>query len=354
MNPVFLVGIVLATLSGFFSLFLYDNEVMPSGDDLFIIIFTLSALHQAASYYLYADSASLRQILRAKAFYLAGPVALFVGTGILYAFLDPLEKSLLILAYGAVTLWHYQKQNYGVFGLVCRSLGVSPPSLTERRLLVASVLPGLIAAGTARTPIMPSRDQEIVHYYLPEWCLDIAFGLYLVIICLVAFQILARLHRSRADSRTIVRALSLLCLSGMFLPFLLMENLFGAFAVVSISHGLQYFCIMAFYASRHEDPLSQSLSGAAAGLRPFIGLSLLAGITYIAWYHHLALAQALEPFFQPLWSGAASDTARPFIKGWIMAFALAHYWIDYRFWRVRDPATRHLMNQKLPKAAARA
>ena len=285
------------------------------------LLFTGSAVHVAATAWLYTVPEIRAHVRRHPRRYVTVPLALVLGTAAVAALLAPGAFAWLLLPFFAWQFFHFQKQNLGMAALAGAGYRAGPMRPVERRAVVAAG-----CAGTAGLLLHPHLLELGVDHRL-----DALFPLAGVAFAATVAWGLAAVARRPAGQRPwpflAVYATSLL----FFAPVFVFDSPYRAVAGIVLAHGYQYLVILALLAGART----------VAGSR-VVGPALLLNIALLGG---LALATASH-----LHDGSAGARA---VYGAYLGVTMAHFVIDAGIWRLRDEFPRQFLTSRLPYLLAR-
>ena len=331
-STAFTAGLFLLTLLPCLAVPIMASAWWPFGDAIGLFTFWVGA-HQAATFFLYFDVDALRLMRREPLLYFASPLAILVGATVSYAACPAPIRGALLTTFVAITLWHYQRQNLGVYSFYLKATGAGPVSLDERRALSLGGTAGIVAFAFGR-PDFIGGWSVLDPFAVPAAV--VAVGIWGVAAVFWSRALIA--HDTAAavglNQSPVVRFLLLGLLVLFFWPALLVKNTGAAFFIFALAHSLQYLMMMAIVAVNRSP---RDAPSATAWWRPALSVAALftfTGVFYYFWH--------LEQFTRvagPEWKNQA-------IIGAGLAPTLAHYLFDSRLWRLRDPGARAFVASK--------
>lgn len=269
-------------------------------------------LHVAATGWFYTDPTVRTYFWHNRGRYVFAPIAIIVGTAVVFAAANAATRSYLLGAYLMWQLWHYQKQNFGVLSFVCAGTDGAPLSKWERRTLAAAFLPGALGFLHFFDINLPDRAGEFAQMY--------HFGVFAYAPVLLCFAI--ALWCNDSLRRNPLRLAFFVYGSLFFLPTYLFPDAPSAITGFALAHGLQYLVFMTVVSGRTKAPL--------ASLGAF---AVISGVGYYLLLGGLALPNATE-WYEHLFAGA------------VLGVVMSHFVIDAGLWRMREPFQRSYIGKK--------
>jgi hypothetical protein len=310
-------GTVTLTLGAFAAaIVLAPPASAPPGLGLAWLLFVGSSVHVAATGWLYTLP-DVREYARQYPVRLVLlPVALILGTAALAAVVSPATLAWCLLPYYAWQFFHFQKQNLGMAALAASSRRIASPRPAERRAMMAAGYAG-IAGLVAHPGLLQLRVSAGLGWLYPVTATVFAGA--------VVAGVAALARRPAADVRFGFCVVYLLSL-GFFGPVFVYRSPYAAVGGMTIAHGLQYLLLVGLVAADGRQPAGRATRLAAActiALAGGIGLSAAA---------HL--------------HGAAAAGRLAF--GAYLGAVMAHFVVDARLWRLRDPFPRAFLASHVP------
>jgi hypothetical protein len=297
----------------------------PAGEDPVAafgwLLFTGSAVHVAATGWLYTVPEIRAHVRTHRRRYVTVPLALIAGTALVAAVLAPDAFAWLLLPFFAWQFFHFQKQNLGMAALAAAGWRAGSLRPAERRAIVAAG-----CAGTAGLLLDPDLLELRVDHRL-DALFPLAGVAFVVTVFLGAAAVARRPAASRPWPFLAVYATSLL----FFAPVFVFDSPYRAVAGIVLAHGYQYLLILALIAGARSVAGSRVLGPAL-----LLNLALLGG---------LALATASH-----LHDGTPAARA---VYGAYLGVTMAHFVIDAGIWRLRDEFPRQFLSERLPYLLAR-
>lgn len=341
---IFVVGLFLLTLLPFFALPWLDQSTFAIGDGRYLLlafVFPFLGSHQAASAFLYIEDGAVRVMRGSRWFFYVVPLVLVAATALFFAICSDQMMVYFLLLFGAYTIYHYQKQNIGLFALVAPQLTDTPMRKIERRLIFAAGIAGMFVfawpvtsapyEGTLLMPLFGVIETGVA--LLIAGCILVGVAL-----------TLASVKALKPDDSifgSLLRLFFLLCMVCFYLPMLIIEDRLLAFATFATAHALQYFLIMAFVAWNGSIAGRLTASWKAMLFWPTLSLLCFGLLTWASWTGWQLVTNA-----PVTWPGLSENTYKALL-GAAVGFSLVHYHVDARIWRMRDELPRQFIKQKL-------
>lgn len=315
-----------------------------SGSDmaqqLFYLLLMIGGYHQVASVYLYFDSDARKIINQHKWYFYFWPLMISLSIMLFYL-LDNLSlESYLLQIYAMLTIYHYQKQNIGVYSLLAPSIGTGRMLPIERGLIMGGALVGMLIF---TWPI----DRTLFQGTVLSTYKDSLEMLSLILLCTLTLYTCYFIGRNYLfippAQRQYLRAVLLLSLVTFFWPMFIVQDKQTAFFMYATAHGLQYYIFIAI-ASLNGDKVRQLLKAEQirGALFRYYNLILFIVLTALSAYLWKQLYLVNPPAFLNF-----SDTEiKRAIFGLASSISLIHYWIDGRIWKIRHEDSREFMRSK--------
>jgi hypothetical protein len=312
------------------------------------VVVLLAAIHVPMTVYLLLGP-SIRQMMRAR------PGALIVAPLLILAAVFAVnylttesrkagtstEYVYFLYFVTAWNLWHFGKQNIGVYSFFRASQKQSPMLPIERRLLLGGAVLGALSvfaitgdgftkqfAGAVDMGWLLALQRQIGHV-----------GIAGQAIMLAAVLVVLWLYRARHRWPS---ALMFFLSTNFFIAYYLLSAgaSFGfVFACGTFAHGLQYCTFLGFHAGT-----ARSWSRTASWAMP-VAFALLAA-TLIDLFHFNLVFSAAR--FGGLLGtvGAAGDVIGSTVFTLNVGVLLVHFWLDSYFWRFKAPSSRAWMTSR--------
>lgn len=295
-----------------------------------------------------------RLLLGSLAWFAAGPLVL--GVSVLLGHRVPFD---LFLAFAGIwAYWHVVRQHYGVMTLYQRKNGDTHP--VDRRIDSLTLYVGLLAPFVSFALTHPGARRSLGLGAEPGaellvtrlcWAATLAVGMLFAV---------RQLQRWRAGQgintpKVLLLAAALGLSALLFSPWVVARIEFLMVAVtVTAFHNVQYHGIVWFYhRNRYHGP---GVDRSAFGLAPRISQRLLiyaaCGVAFTLLYRALGCGFGLHPgcgSFDTKTMLGAGLSLRDLASGFIWGFALHHYYLDQKIWRVSRDAG---LNRDLKLSAA--
>ncbi|MCP3139373.1 hypothetical protein [Pyxidicoccus xibeiensis] len=243
--------------------------------------------------------------------------------------------------------WHVVRQHYGIMVLYQRKGG--PLSPLDRRLDSVTLYTGLLAPFLAFAVTHPVARKRLGLTGTPTWEPVVAGACFALVLALVVLYAVRQVLRWRAGQRVngpkllmMGAALGLTAL--VFWPSVSARMDFIMFAVaVTAFHNVQYHGVVWFYHRNryHAAGVDAAHFGWAPRVSRRFVIYAVCGVVFTLLYRGLGCGFGAHPgcggfdLRMPL---AAGLTLRDFMEGLIWGFALHHYYLDQKIWRVSRDA----------------
>jgi hypothetical protein len=281
------------------------------------IMGTLSATHVCATAYLLFNPKEYEGVRSPLVVLIAIPALLLVTTFAMLIAAPLWATMIFMLLYIHYGMWHFGRQNLGVFSFVSRISLKRPMSRFERSTIMAGVIAGMAAAYSVFAPAL-MLDQKAFPFDLSVvnapfsdlWYVGAAIMAALVPTSLYY----AYRYRSKFEPYTLATYLASVF---FYLPIFVSTNPLFTLTVWTVAHGLQYIVFLGFHAAGKPKPVPSVV---------FLAVSVLAG--YLIW----KLCGRMQ-------AGNDADATKIAVAT-LSALTLVHYWVDQFLWKFNTPARR--------------
>nr|AYM52394.1 membrane protein [Cystobacter sp.] len=243
--------------------------------------------------------------------------------------------------------WHVVRQHYGIMVLYQRKGGESLP--LDRRLDSVTLYGGLLAPFVAFAVTHPVARKRLGLTGDPTWEPVVAGACFTLVLALVALYAARQVQRRREGlgvngPKLLMMGAALGLTAVVFWPSVAVRMDFIMFAVaVTAFHNVQYHGVVWFYHRNRYH--AAGVDPAPFGLAPKVSQRFifyaLCGLAFTLMYRGLGCSFGAHPgcggfgWHTPL---AAGLTPRHLMEGFIWGFALHHYYLDQKIWRVSRDA----------------
>jgi hypothetical protein len=248
---------------------------------------------------------------------------------------------LFVLAWN---LWHFGKQNIGVYSFYRISQSRSRMLPIEKRLMMFAAGLGALTTFGLGTPVY-------IKVYAANGHFDglLAFSKYamwagtagqLVLLAVAVWLVIAQ--RARHGWQT---ALLFLVCTNYFIPqYLFAQGVPGSFvfACNTLGHGLQYCTFLGFHAGNDYEKRDRSGPRWARYLMP---AAFLLTALFLADFYVFQKVVSVGGVAHKLsvWLGSPTGLDTALIDSITIGILLNHFWLDSFFWRFQDPQSRNWM-----------
>jgi hypothetical protein len=299
---------------------------------------------------------------RTRRLLLLGSLGWFASGPLLFGLSAALGTKLpfvLFLTFASLwAYWHVVRQHYGIMVLYQRKGGESLP--LDRRLDSVTLYTGLLAPFVAFAVTHPTARKQLGLTGAPTWEPVVAGACFALVLALVVLYAARQVQRKREGLRVngpklMMMGAALGLTSVVFWPSVSARMDFIMFAVaVTAFHNVQYHGVVWFYHRNRYH--AAGVDAAAFGLAPKVSrrfiIYAVCGVAFTLLYRGLGCGFGAHPgcggfdWGMPL---AAGLTLRDLMGGFIWGFALHHYYLDQKIWRVSRDAG---LNRDLKLGAA--
>jgi hypothetical protein len=309
-GAMFLVALAVATAVPWLLLPWIDRGATPGGmsdQAKTLLVFLGSGAHVAASFAFYTDPAIWPHMRQHRWRYLIVPVAIVIGSGLLFATAGERVAATSLLIYFVWQTHHYTRQNIGVFSFAARARRTPGPSDLERAAIITAGSAGVIGMVTFLTPWEDTPLAELgIHLH----------GVALVTYIGAVVLLVACLPRAW-QARDPVRLAFLAGGVAFYLPTFIYDSAFSAITSYAIAHGCQYLVFMGWM---------------GGSIRRTAGLRMAAAVTVLALGGGLLLRE---------W-----ETTAGFLFGAYLGVVMTHFVLDAGVWRLSEPFQRRYMAER--------
>ncbi|NTX60849.1 hypothetical protein HUA74_09275 [Myxococcus sp. CA051A] len=258
---------------------------------------------------------------------------------------------LLFLTFAALwAYWHVVRQHYGLMSLYQRKGGET--SLVDRRLDSVTLYVGLLAPFVAFAVTHPGARKQLGLTGTPTWEPVVAAACFSLVLAVGVLSAGRQAWRWRTGQR--VNGPKLLMMGAavglsavVFWPSVSARMDFIMFAVaVTAFHNVQYHGVVWFYhRNRYHSPGADAASfGWAPKVSQRFLIYAVCGVVFTLVYRGVGCGFGAHPGcggFDAKLALGAGLTLRDFMSGFIWGFALHHYYLDQKIWRVSRDAGLH-------------
>jgi len=317
---VFLISLLVASSGTVIVYPLFGNALRSPDHDLhavYAILAWMSTAHVALTLFFYFDADFRTHIESHKTRYLYAPFSVIALFSIASYFFCHSHWNYIYLIFQSWLIWHYTRQNIGVFSIAALSSG-GTPVLPEERLLIT--LSGCAAIlGTAH---FFAKDT-----FLAGYVEEIGAAGKLAMIAAVS-GLLAHLFSNPNLMKQGYRTAAIVSCVLFFSPTFFFDTYFPAVMSYAIAHALQYWLLMAYLAVA---------SGRRNGIvKSIVSLSVL---TVAGW--------AVLHYSR---GGIPSDPLAKTVAGFGIGVTAAHFIIDAKAWRLKETFQRSYVASRLGPA----
>ena len=291
-----------------------------------VLLLLIGAIHVPATSLLYIDRDFLRLIPANRTRYLYLPIALSIGSGVLFAFGGRVSQVYVYLMFWAWQAYHYGRQNIGVYSFAALAQGWRPRQAEKRVLQVATACGVCGTFKILAMGIAPSYLHGVFDalYRAGYW----AF----IGVLLVSAHVFLK---NRKDFSP-MKALFFFTFVLFFFPIFLWSNVDGAFFSYAIGHGAQYLVFMTVLSvniGKNGDRRDVLLGMMAVGV--FV---ILVGM---ASYYATTLKGSD-------WTGGSATWGRllDFMVGISIGTTIAHFVIDAGAWRLSQSSAKDFVARR--------
>lgn len=284
--------------------------------------------------------------------FVAGTAQRQAGTAVFLVYFQ-----LFVLAWN---IWHFGKQNIGVYSFFRTSQSRSRMLPIEKRLLLFAAALGAMTTFGIGTPAYVKSyasnenfDHLLAFSKYVMWTGSAGqLGLFAVAVWLVVAQ------RARHGWQT--GLLFLLCTNYFVPQYLIADGTPGSFifACNTLGHGLQYCTFLGFHAGNDYEKRARSGPPWARYLMP---AAFLLTALFLADFYYFQKVVSVGAVGHRLaaWFGSPAGLDSAIVDSIIVGILLNHFWLDSFFWRFQDPQSRDWMHSRFsflfrPRPAAPA
>lgn len=284
-----------------------------------------------------------RLLVGSLGWFAAGPVLFGVSAAV-----GSKLPFVLFLTFAALwAYWHVVRQHYGIMVLYQRKGGES--LAVDRRLDSVTLYTGLLAPFVAFAVTHPVARRQLGLTGEPSWEPVVAGACFALVLVLVVLHAGRQLWRWREGlgvngPKLLMMGAALGLTAVVFWPSVAARMDFIMFAVaVTAFHNVQYHGVVWFYHRNRYH--AAGVDAAEFGLAPKVSRRFIVyavcGMVFTLLYRGLGCGFGAHPgcggfdWNIPL---AAGLTLKDLVTGFIWGFALHHYYLDQKIWRVSRDA----------------
>lgn len=253
-------------------------------------------------------------------------------------------------------MWHFGRQNIGVFAFSSYISTRKPMTKLERNLIQLGIFAGVFGSYSVFAPtLMLNRDLfpfDLTHFdYTFSLIYKLGSFLYIVLIPVVFWYLLINSHKFNYR-----HCLLLLISIFFFLPLYLSDNPSYSLASYTTAHGLQYLLFLLFHSLANTNSklvfLNSSTNSYSSKvfLFPFVVMPIVLLITCVF------LAIELWGFLASVQVNGITDVVTIITKelsmkiayGLILGITMAHYWVDQKLWKFSTKERRDWLSLNYP------
>ena len=261
------------------------------------LVLATSFGHVLSTSFVYIDRGCNNLIRQNRQWFMLWP-ALAIAIAMISFVIGPLAFRIMYMAYYAWQLWHFQRQNYGVisFAAQIRKRGALPHTLNA-----------MLNMGTAGGVLAILSQGPFLNWPALWWAALVPFAVSTALLV----HLLYTSRRFTSDGPVMFFAVMGWA---FFVPILLSPNFIVAFLSYGVAHGAQYLIFMSVMAR----------GSAMKVLGPPVMVATT-GLLVLVFYR-----MTLTP------AGSAAYTG----------VVMAHFVVDAKLWRMREPLQRGLIRQR--------
>ncbi|MCB1616895.1 MAG: hypothetical protein KDI30_12850 [Pseudomonadales bacterium] len=307
------------------------QQIMPLA-----ILWLLSHAHQSSTISIFLDKSAYPVIRNNKRYFFFFPLFVLTGVSIYHLLANQLALELYLIFFTWLTVYHYQKQNIGVYVILASKFHPGKVSEFERHLEFWSFLVGAIGVTVGLTGLFGHHDQLFKNLSLiPLAILLISYMVFLV----VSYK----KHGAEFFRKSLVMNIILLFMVLFYVPIYFFPPV-TAFLMYGGAHALQYFLLMSLISLNVGNEMAGNQSSVWMKF-VYVALAFLvfAFVTALADYSWLSM---LELEISSSWLGSQKDVA-VLLAGIGTCFSIWHYIIDARLWKLSLPDSRKYVMKRL-------
>lgn len=302
--PYIFMPLNALALPGFESFVLFAGFLMFIGGDA----------HVASSFLFYTLPEARPLIRDNPKRYIAVPIALILGSGVLIALGPPVVDKHYFLFLLAWLLWHYQRQNFGIASFFAAKTRTGPLSRRERYLINGAAVCGIVGL----IKVNGAADMTLFEPLVEEVRLLGKYA-YMAILAVSVATFGENLLKGAK-----LKGIAVLAATLFFLPTYLFSNPVAAFAGYALAHGLQYLVFMSVVATSHT--------------RASIGrnLGILVACVAAGGYFLTFLRE----------TGPGDGPFNGLLFGIAVGIVMSHFVVDAGIWKLRNAQSRAFVKDK--------
>ncbi len=307
---------------------------------IFSLLLLVGGGHQVASMYLYIDREAKNIINRHKLYFYFGPFVIALSCSIFFMLDNKLIENYFWTAFAMITIFHYQKQNIGVYSLLAPVVGIGRMVPIERFLIMGGAIVGMLVFGW---PIGQTLFHGTVLFPFEGIIKNFSLLLLCSLTLFTIFYVFKNYLWIKKTQRQLLRGLILLGLVTFFWPMFVIEDKLTAFFMFASAHALQYFVFIVCSAT-NGNTVQQLLNTdhkKGVSLRWF-NLAIFIVLTGFLMYLWKQLGN-VDPFSFLLFT---ENEMKKAVLGFSTSITLIHYWVDSRIWKMRYADSREFVRSK--------
>lgn len=299
-------------------------------------LWVLSHAHQSSTVTIFLDKSAYPVIRQNKKYFFYFPALVLFAVSTYHLLANQLAAELYLIGFTWLTVYHYQKQNVGIYIILASRFHPGTVTDFERRLVFWSFLVGAIGVTVGLTGLFGQyNDFFETLSLLPLAVLLLAYVVFLIKTC--------KEKGSDFFRKALVMNLILLFMILFYVPIYFFPPV-TAFLMYGGAHALQYFLLMSLISLNAGYGLTGDQNKGFVKLLTCLGaFAVFALVTALADYSWLSM---LDLKIQNSWLGSEKE-ATLFLAGVGTSFSLWHYIIDARLWKLSLPDSRAYVMKRL-------
>jgi hypothetical protein len=316
----------------------------------------LAAIHVPMTVYLLFDPGIRRQMYSRPLPLIVMPLLIFAAVfAINFLTIDARKEgtstTFVYFTYFVLVwnLWHFGKQNIGVYSFFRASQNQSSVVPLERKLLLGGAVLGALSAFAATGDYFPKQYAKNVDM---NWFLAIGKqlgGIGTVGQVLMVIVVLFLLWSQRQRHSWASAVMFFLSTNFFFSYYLLGADapFVFIFTCSTFAHGLQYLTFLGFHAGT-----SHNWSRLSRWVMPVIFVVVAASLIDLYQFNLIFAAAGLGRLLT--WVGSPDTAIGSAVFAFNVGVLLIHFWLDSYFWRFKDANSRTWMSSRFGFVLKRA
>jgi hypothetical protein len=284
-------------------------------------------MHIGLTYFFYVDRDARPVIAAQRTRFLVMAPLVLIAFFVAFMLSNQLLRSWIMIGVGVWTIWHFQKQNLGVYALIGLARGDPPMSAIERQIIIFAGVAGMPLNAVGYGDGLKGANLLNLAPAL------LTIGLVLQIaVGIAALFVIYRDRGSLSIRHVFLLTFAFNWATFLFLPYVV------AWVSSGLGHGLQYVFIMLMVGARSKNTIGVPKLPAWAAPSINAAIVFLIGVLFFEFARRV-----------PMWPPKAYSTEAftSGLNGLALAVTIVHYVLDAGIWRLSRSEARNYMRTKL-------